>query len=95
MKLAGKNGGYNNVFDPMDYSEDWDLTTIPKEKLFSEVRRRQASAPRPGRRVLRDCPYCGQKMATVELNAHKPVCPRNPRVQRVLAAQQARESGLG
>jgi hypothetical protein len=89
---AKTKAGCHNELDSMDYSEDWDLTTIPKDKLFSEVRRRQAKAPRPGRRVLRDCPYCGQEMATVELNAHKPVCLQNPRVQRVLAAQQAARS---
>lgn len=70
----------------MDYSEEWDLTTIPKEEFYREARRRQASAPRPGGRVLRPCPYCGEVKSRLELDAHKPVCARNPRVQRILAA---------
>lgn len=77
----------------MDYSKDWDLSTIPKEEFYKEARRRQASAPRPNRRVLRPCPYCGETYARVELEAHKPVCPQNPRVKRILEANRAKSGG--
>ena len=80
-----KRAGWHND-EGMDYSDDWDLSTIPKEIFYREMQRRRATAPRPGRRVSRPCPYCKEPFATVELNAHKPVCPQNPRVQRILAA---------
>jgi hypothetical protein len=70
----------------MDYSDDWDLSTIPKDVFYREAHRRRSTAPRPGRRVSRPCPYCKEMFATAELNAHKPLCPQNPRVQRILAA---------
>ncbi len=88
--MKSRKAGWHN-HEGMDYSEEWDLSTIPREVFYKEARRRQATAPRPGRRVLRDCPYCKKTFATAELNAHKPVCPENPRVRRVLAAQQERE----
>jgi hypothetical protein len=75
----------------VDYHKDWDLSTIPHELFYRESARRRSTAPRPGRRVMRECPYCGLEFSTVELIGHKPVCPENPRVQRILAAQHPAE----
>lgn len=83
-----ESDGWHNDETVADYREDWDLTTIPKEVFYREVRRRQVTAPRPGRRILRPCPHCGAMFPTRELKDHKPLCEKNPRVQRILAAQK-------
>lgn len=72
----------------MEYSDSWDVTTIPNDVFYRELQRRRASMPRPGRRKPRICRWCKAEIPTAtELRRHQPICEKNPRVARILAAR--------
>jgi sarcosine oxidase delta subunit len=43
-------------------------------------RSKQTAVPKP--KILTPCPHCGELRGVRELRAHRPVCPKNPRVLR-------------
>jgi hypothetical protein len=59
----------------MKYSENWDLTTIPDEPLYSEVGRRNSekrevkSGGRP--KKLKKCKHCGIRFGAREMRQHR------------------------
>lgn len=74
----------------MEYSQEWDLSSIPDTAFYAELQRRRASKPRPGRRNPGLCRWCNQPQPSVrDRRKHQTVCPKNPRVARILAAQQS------
>ena len=40
---------------------------------------RSGATPRPGRRAVKYCPYCGQPFAAREIWPHRRFCDRNPK----------------
>ncbi len=64
----------------MDYSETWNLKSIPRDVFYKELSRRSyeervAQGTIGGRPiVLRVCRKCGQKFSTVALRKHQPRC---------------------
>lgn len=72
----------------MEFTQEWDLTTIPDEALRREVQRRRARKPRPTSRKPAACIWCKEMQPTAtERRAHQRLCSKNPRVQRILEAQ--------
>lgn len=94
LKAAGKRPARAGTAYPastMDFSNEWDLTTIPTDAFYRELQRRRAALPRPGRRKPRVCRWCKEEIPTAtELRRHQPICEKNPRVARILAEQKAR-----
>jgi endogenous inhibitor of DNA gyrase (YacG/DUF329 family) len=43
-------------------------------------RSKKTVVPKP--KILTPCPHCGELRGVRELRAHRPVCPKNPRVLR-------------
>lgn len=75
----------------MDYTPEWDLTTIPHNEFYREARRRQASAPRPSLHKPSPCRWCRAEFPTTNARkAHEPLCEQNPRVKKILASQKGK-----
>ena len=60
----------------MNYSPEWDLSTIPDAVWKSENgRRSSAMRVNPGRNpVLRECEFCGLPFSGREMRKHIPQC---------------------
>ena len=56
------------------WSKHWDLTSVPDDKLYSEVgRRRSLKAPQP-KKKLRPCKHCGILLGARERRLPCPDC---------------------